>query len=98
MLRRGYAELKHPVTRYYIDRTNHTTTQPLSKNAWMVKVLPTLLCLPGFETQTQNKERPVRGYILQKGEVHENRERDRGRVREQGGSENSRDLVCLKAL
>jgi hypothetical protein len=61
----------------------------------MVKVLSTLLCLPGFETQTQNKERPVRGYILQKGEVHENRERDRGRVREQGVR---RDLVCLKAL
>jgi hypothetical protein len=39
VLRRGYAELRHPVTRYYIDRTNHTTTQSLSKNAWMVKVL-----------------------------------------------------------
>jgi hypothetical protein len=51
----------------------------------MVKVLSTLLCLPGFETQAQNEERPVRGQTLQEGEVHENRERDRGRVREQGG-------------
>ena len=36
----------------------------------------------GFETQTQNDERPVRGQTLQEGEVHESRERDRGRVRE----------------
>ena len=32
----------------------------------------------GFETQTQNEERPVRGQTLQEGEVHESRERDRG--------------------
>ena len=32
----------------------------------------------GFETQTQNDERPVRGQTLQEGEVHESRERDRG--------------------
>ena len=31
-----------------------------------------------FETQTQNDERPVRGQTLQKGEVHENRERGGG--------------------
>ena len=35
----------------------------------------------GFETQTQNDERPVRGQTLQKGEVHENRGTG-------GGSEN----------
>ena len=32
----------------------------------------------GFETQTQNDERSVRGQTLQEGEVHESRERDRG--------------------
>ena len=56
----------------------------------MVKVLSTLLCLPGSKP-SHRTTRPVRGQ-LQKGEVHENRERDRGRVREQG------DVVCLKAL
>ena len=70
----------------------HTATK---QKRSVVKVLSTLLCLPGFETQTQNNERLVRGHILQEGEVHENRERDRGRVREQGVR---RDLVCLKAL
>jgi hypothetical protein len=46
----------------------HTATK---QKRSVVKVLSTLLCLPGFETQTQNKERPVRGYILQKGEQRE---------------------------
>jgi hypothetical protein len=59
----------------------HTVTK---QKRSVVKVLSTLLCLPGFETQTQNEERPVRDYILQEGEEHENRERERGRVREQG--------------
>ena len=65
----------------------HTATK---QKRSVVKVLSTLLCLPGFETQTQNEERPVRGYILQEGEEHENRERDRGRVREQGVREQQR--------
>jgi hypothetical protein len=47
------------------------TTQPLSKNALMVKVL--------------SEERPVRGQTLQEGEVHENRERDRGEGPRTGG-------------
>ena len=55
----------------------------------MVKVLSTLLCLPGFETQTQNNKTGKRS-ALQKGEVHE-RERGTG-----GGSEFRRDLVCLR--
>ena len=42
----------------------------------MVKVLPTLLCLPGFETQIQNDKTGKRS-ALQKGEVHE-RERGTG--------------------
>ena len=74
---------------YYIDRTNHTNHITTEHKRLVGKVLPTLLCLPGFETQTQNDKTGKRS-ALQKGEVHE-RERGTG-----GGSENRRDLVCLR--
>ena len=62
---------------------------PLSKNASWLRCCNTTVST-GFETQTQNDERPVRGQTLREGEVHENRRK--------GRSENRRDLVCLKAL
>jgi hypothetical protein len=81
---------------YYIYKTESLYNIATKQKRIVVKVLPTLLWLTGFETQPQNKERPVRGQTLQKGEVHESRgSGDRGGVREQGVR---RDLVCLKAL
>ena len=47
----------------------------------MVKVLSNTTVSTGFETQTQNEERPVRGQTLQEGEVHENRRKGRSENR-----------------
>ena len=73
---------------YYIDRANHTTTQPLSKNAQWSRCYQHYCVYQGSKPRHRTT-RPVRGQ-LQKGEVHENRERDRGRVREQGVREQQR--------
>ena len=76
-------------------RPYESKLQTLSKNASWLRCCNTTVST-WFETQTQNDERPVRGQTLQEGEVHENK-REGGPHENRRGSENRRDLVCLKA-